>query len=403
MTDGTASYLRQLVLPAYLPAALYGIGQGAILPVIAHSAQSLGASVALAGFAMALVGVGKIVADLPVGALVTRIGERRAMLVAVGLDVAALLTCIYATELWQLCVAIGATGMSGAVWALARQAYVADAVPMRLRARAMSTLGGSQRIGMFLGPFIAAGAIGLLGTAGAYWVHLVASVVAGIALVAAPTIASDRAVKNDGTSPRPDSVWSMIRNYRTVLATLGMCTLIVAALRASRQVAIPLWSAHIGLDSQTTALIFGFSGAVDMLLFYPAGKVMDRYGRAWAAVPSVLILALCHLAMPLTTGFGSLTAVALAMGVGNGIAAGLVMTLGTDVSPSSGRASFLGAWRLLADGGNAGGPLAISGIAAGFGLGPALATLGVVGLGSAWLLGRWIPKYGAPAPESASS
>lgn len=391
MAEGAAAYLRPLILPAYLPAALYGVGQGAIIPVIAHSARSLGASVALAGFAMALVGVGKMVADLPVGALVTRIGEKRAMLLAVCLDVAALLTCIYAAELWQLCVAIGATGMSGSVWALARQAYVADAVPSALRARAMSTLGGSQRIGMFLGPFVAALAIGVLGTAGAYWVHLFASVFAGVALMAAPKLESDRG--RTGVA-KQTSVWAMIRDYRTVLRTLGFCTLLVAALRASRQVAIPLWSAHIGLDSQSTALIFGFAGAIDMVLFYPAGKVMDKYGRAAIAVPSVLMLAVAHLAMPLTHTFGTLTVVSLAMGVGNGIGSGLVMTLGTDVSPKKDRAAFLGAWRLLADSGNAGGPLLLSGLAAAAGLASGVIGLGLIGLASGWLLARWIPRYG---------
>nr|WP_244954243.1 MFS transporter [Spelaeicoccus albus] len=381
---------------------MYGIGQGAILPVIAHSAQTLGASVALAGFAMALIGVGKIVADLPVGAMVARIGERRAMLLAVALDVAALLTCIYATDLWQLCVAIGATGMSGAVWALARQSFVADAVPLWMRARAMSTLGGAQRIGMFVGPFVAAGAIGVLGTVGAYWVDLAASVIAGIALLCAPKLASDTARAEGPAGRRPTSVWTMIGNYRTVLATLGMCTLLVAAVRACRQVAIPLWSAHIGLDSQSTALIFGFSGAVDMLLFYPAGKIMDKYGRAWVAVPSVVVLAVSLVIMQWTSNFAGLTAVALAMGVGNGIAAGLVMTLGTDVSPAADRAAFLGAWRLLADGGNAGGPLALSGIAAVLGLGGALAVVGAAGIASGWLLALWIPKYGAPTGDESA-
>lgn len=399
MAESPGDFLKPLVLPAYVPAALYGIGQGAILPVIAHSAHSLGASVALAGVALALIGVGKIVADLPVGALVTRIGERRAMLLAVALDVAALLTCIYAAALWQLYAAIAATGMSGAVWALARQSFVADAVPLRMRARAMSTLGGSQRIGMFAGPFIAAGAIGLMGTNGAYWVDLAASVIAGIALMSAPKLAADGAAPGVRPGGRPTSVWTMIREYRTVLATLGLCTLLVAAVRACRQVAIPLWSAHIGFDAQTTALIFGFSGAVDMLLFYPAGKIMDRYGRVWVAVPSVLILAVSLIAMPLTSGFAGLTIVALAMGLGNGIAAGLVMTLGTDVSPSAGRAAFLGAWRLLADGGNAGGPLALSAIAAGIGLGGALAAMGAVGVASAWLLAVLIPKFGVPRDD----
>ncbi len=48
-----------------------------------------------------------------------------------------------------------------------------------------------------------------------------------------------------------------------------------------------------------TSLIFGVSGALDMLLFYPAGKVMDRFGRLWVAVPSMLTMAVGLAVLPL--------------------------------------------------------------------------------------------------------
>ncbi|WGW10879.1 MFS transporter [Saxibacter everestensis] len=399
--DGTpepnrSGSLRSLILPAYLPAVLYGVGQGAVQPIIAHSAIDLGASVAFAGFVVALVGIGQICADLPVGALVTRIGEKRSMLLAVGLDVVALLVCIYATSLWMLCLAIACTGASGAVWMLARQVYVAEVVPFGLRARALSTLGGTHRIGMFIGPFVAVVAIGLLGTVGGYWVHLGSSLLAGIALLVAPDLAADR--RRTSTTVAPVSVWTMVRRYRKVLGTLGVCVLLVAGIRASRQVALPLWSSHIGLDGQSTSLIFGIAGAVDMLLFYPAGKVMDRFGRVWIAVPSVVVLALALLMMPLTQSFGSLLVVALVLGAGNGIGSGIIMTLGADVSPRTHRASFLGSWRLLSDSGNAVGPLLLSTVAATAGLGAGILAIGGLGLAAAVLLGRWVPKYGV-GPE----
>ena len=52
------------------------------------------------------------------------------------------------------------------------------------------------------------------------------------------------------------------------------------------------------------------------------------------------------------------------MGLGNGISAGIVMTLGADASPSKARAQFLAGWRLCSDLGNAAGPLLISAISA---------------------------------------
>ena len=49
---------------------------------------------------------------------------------------------------------------------------------------------------------------------------------------------------------------------------------------------------------------------------------------------------------------------------GNGLGAGIVMTLGADAAPVDGRSQFLGAWRLCGDIGNTGGPLLVSAVAA---------------------------------------
>jgi hypothetical protein len=46
------------------------------------------------------------------------------------------------------------------------------------------------------------------------------------------------------------------------------------------------------------------AGGVEMLVFYPAGKVTDQKGRRWVAVPSMLIMGLPLLLMPLSLGAG---------------------------------------------------------------------------------------------------
>jgi len=388
--------LWKIAPSVYLPALLYGIGQGAIAPVVAVSATHLGASVAVAGLVVAAAGLGQVIGDIPAGALTTKIGERSAMLAASVLVSLALAACLVVPTVWGLAIAIGATGLAGAVWGLARQAYLSEAVPIQLRARALSTLGGVQRIGSFIGPFLGAFAMRFLGTDGAYWVHLVAAVLACGVLLSLPDIESVRRTR--GSRPvAAQSTWGVIRDHMPVLRTLGVAALLVGAVRASRQVVIPLWALHIGLDPQATSIIFGLSGAVDMLLFYPAGSVMDRLGRKWVAVPSMLVLGLAHLLLPLTHSTVALTAVALLMGVGNGLGAGVIMTLGADASPTVGRAQFLGAFRLFADTGGGSGPLLLAGATALFGLGPAIVIMAATGWAAATAMHRWIPPH--PAAE----
>jgi MFS family permease len=384
-----ARSLWKIAPAVYLPALLYGIGQGAIAPVVALSATHLGASVAVAGLVVGAAGLGQVIGDIPAGALTNRIGERSAMLSATVLVALALAACLVVPTVWGLAIAIGCTGLAGAVWGLARQAYLSEAVPIQLRARALSTLGGVQRIGSFIGPFLGAGAMKFLGTDGAYWVHLVAAVLACAVLVSLPDVANRR-----GKGPiAAQSTWGVIRDHFPVLRTLGVGALLVGAVRASRQVVIPLWALHIGLDPQTTSIIFGLSGAVDMLLFYPAGSVMDRLGRKWVAVPSMFVLGSAHLLLPLTHTTATLTAVALLMGIGNGLGAGVIMTLGADASPPVGRAQFLGAFRLFADTGNGAGPLLLAGATALLGLGPAIVIMAGTGWAAATAMHRWIPPH----------
>ena len=132
---------RRLAVPIYGPTALVAAGSGAILPLVALSARELGASVGVAALMVGLIGLGQLIGDLPAGALAARIGEKSALIGACLLDAVALLGAFLAQTVWTLAVAVFVTGLAGAVFSLARQAYLTEAVPIAVRARAMSTLG----------------------------------------------------------------------------------------------------------------------------------------------------------------------------------------------------------------------------------------------------------------------
>lgn len=382
--------LRSVAPSVYLPSLLYGIGQGAVAPVIALSALELGAGVGVASLVVGAVGLGHLLADVPAGALTMRIGERVAMLWATALVGLALVVCVYAPSVWVLGIAIGFTGAAGSVWQLARQAYLTDAVPFGMRARALSTLGGVQRIGSFLGPFLGAAAMQVGGTDGAYWLHIGAAAAGAGLLLLLPDVTGPAARQ---ASTNITTVRSVVRSHGRVLRTLGSGVMVLGAVRAARLAVIPLWGERIGLSSSTIALLFGLSSAVDMLLFYPAGKVMDRYGRVWVAVPCLLLMALGLLLVPLTTSAVGLGLAAAVMGLGNGMGSGVGMVLGSDASPREGRAAFLGVWRLCPDVGASVGPLLLGAVASLAGLASGVLVLGGLGLFGAGAMHRWVPRH----------
>jgi len=394
----------QLGPTVYLPSLLFGIGQGAVLPVLALTARDLGASIAVAGFVVALMGIGRIAGDVPAGLLAARFGERRAMLGAIAVTVAALFVCLWAPSVWVLGAGVTVLGLAESVWGLARHAYLTDVMPYHLRARALSTLGGMQRAGLFVGPFLAALAMTFWSTPGAYAVHIAVAVLAGavILVLREPDLgpATPRAGAADAA---PVGIATIVRRHLPVLRTLAMGSLLLNAVRAGRPVAIPLWAEHLHLDATATSIIFGISGGLEMLVFYPAGLAMDRWGRQPTVVLSTVGLAVSYVWLPFTGGVTGLLLASALMGLANGMGSGINMTIGADVSPADNRSEFLGTWRLLGDIGAGLGPLLVGAVAA-VALAPAVASLGVVAALSAAAMARWLPRYGGPpAPAPAET
>ncbi|HVT70024.1 MAG TPA: MFS transporter [Trebonia sp.] len=398
--------LRSVAVAAYAPATLFGLAEGSMLPVITLSALDRGASTSIAALIGALIGIGSIVTNIPSGILATRIGERKSMLVAAVTTAAGLVCCVVydGRGLWPLLVyglGILLIGSASSVYNLARQSYLTEMVPPQMRARALSALGGTMRIGLFVGPFLGAGAMRLCGLAGAYYVALGAIVVAGVIVYRVPDLETSDQHKAAAAQVTSRGV---LRKYWRVFVTLGTGILLLSAIRQTRQVVIPLWATHIGLSPTANSVIYGIAGAIDALTFYPAGKVMDLYGRRWVAVPSAIFLGISFVLMPLTRGAVTLALTAMLMGFGNGIGSGIVMTYAADVSPAVGRPTFLGLWRELADAGSGIGPVILSAVTAVAGLRPGIVVSGGVGFAAAVALWVWSPKRsGKVSGESAAA
>ncbi|BCW20127.1 Predicted arabinose efflux permease, MFS family [Pseudarthrobacter enclensis] len=393
--DSQPFSLRGIAVAAFGPTLLFGLGQGAILPVVALTARDLGASVPVAALIVTLMGLGSWFFNLPASLVTLRFGERWSIVgaaVAAGLALAAAgLSSLAPNGLWLLAVAMAVVGMSGSVFGLARQKYLTEAVPVEFRARALSTLGGVNRIGVFIGPFLGAAVMQFGGTNGAYWVGVVAMAAAALLSLTIPDLAAPDASDGGAAGPQP-TLRSVAASHAGVFLSVGIGILLLSALRSSRQVVIPLWADHLGMDATSASLIYGLSGAIDMLVFYPAGKLMDRKGRQFVAVPSTLLMGAALVLIPLTGSFTGLLLAALLIGFGNGISSGLVMTLGADFSPDRGRGQFLGLWRFMADAGSTGGPVLLSAVTAAASLGAGISATGVLGFAAAAVFAVVIPR-----------
>ena len=220
--------------------------------VVILTARPLGAEVSVAAFLLSLIWVAQLAADLPAGTVASGIGERRALVLACGIEAFGMVGCATAPNLVVLGVSLGLLGVASSVFGLARQAYLTKAVPIHLRARALSTFGGVNRIGIFVGPFVGALVVAHWRLTAAYAVGFLSSTAAllCVLLVRDVTFGSERR-----RSMPHRSVAGVLAEHRRTLLTLGVGVLFIASARARRIALIPLFAEAIGLSAAQTSLV----------------------------------------------------------------------------------------------------------------------------------------------------
>ncbi|MEV8266209.1 MFS transporter [Microbacterium sp. NPDC076911] len=409
----------------YGPTLLFALGEGAIIPLIPVIAAELGADVATAALVASALVIGQLAGNLPAGWAVARLGERITMAIAGTIAIVGAVTMALAPSLGAFALSVLLIGFCAAAFGLARHSFMTTRVPLAYRARALSLLGGTFRLGMFVGPFVAATLLAIFGDERAAIWFFAACLVATILLVLlGPDPEAEFAVRQRFTIPVSDvedtgevvtgsipitervGVFRTMWRYRQLLSRLGLAAASLSAVRSARQVVLPLWGVSIGLDAQTIALVVGISGAIDFALFYASGQVMDRFGRLWAALPAMLLMSGGFIALAFTHDLDQsamwFSMFAAVLGVGNGLSSGILLTLGADVAPRANPAPFLGSWRTLTDAGGAFAPLLVSAIAAVSTLAVATGAMGAIGVLGAIAFARWVPRF-VPRAQSGGA
>lgn len=381
--------LRLLFWPVYAPSLLFASGIGAMGAVQVLAALQLGASEALSSALVSFSALATLVSTVPVGVAIDRLGDRRAMTAAtlgasvfIGVAVVALAV----PGPWSLPAFVASLVLRAptlAAWNLARQAVVAEAVPAAQRGRAMTALGGTLRVGNLLGPLAGAVLLLVLPLWSVYCFGLACAVAAtGMLYLGRVNRPLDRvlACARDEAAPGPAPVrWRAVR-------LAGVAITALALARFAQPILVTLWGTRLGWGAAEISAAIAAGAAVELAVMAPGGYLKDALGRA-------LVLGTClasygvgyALAPAWPTSAGLVAAIAI-ISLGNGLGSGINMTIGADLSPSTGRARFLSVWALFTEGGAVCGPLVISGLLLGASLPWAMLAMGALsGAGAVWI------------------
>lgn len=359
----------ELALAVYLPTALLAMGQGLLLATLPVHATDLGLELTMVSVIVSAAAIGTLVTDVPAGALLYRIGLRRAMQIGSALVVCGTLSLALPLNAEAIVGVRLLAGVGTAMWGLSRHAFITQNANLASRGRSIAVFGGINRIGMFAGPAVG----GILATAASMETSFVVAGGMGLlafiaAVVFIPREANAGQPAISGGGSRWDLVRTTMRANSGDLTAAAVAQLFAQMIRQGRQLLIPLVGATvIGLNPAQVGLVMTSSAVLDMSMFIPAGVLMDRFGRKFASVPSFAVMAIGIGMVSFADSFEGLLIAALVIGLGNGLGSGAMMTLGADLAPPGATGEFLGIWRLIGDVGMVAGPLAVGLIASSLG------------------------------------
>ena len=348
--------LRKIIIAVYIPAFLTSFCMGMLAPTIPAKVGLIGGTAFIIGLAVGAQGLGEAFFSIPTGLLINKFGNKKIMLIGMaGLSISRSRSGLFQNNL-ALYFALFSLGVFYGFFSLSRHSFMTQIVPSEYRGKAFSRFGGINRIGWFFGPVIGGFTAGSIGIDIPFYIISVVALFTTILIFFSTEPTNEKLIQSNETKP-PTFKETILDNKKSFTIG-GSGHFIMQFLRQCRHVLIPIWAFSIGLGVEELGLIQSISAAIDMTLFYPVGLIMDKYGRKWTSVPSIILLSLGFIFMTYVDSFNGLMLVGLLLGFANGLGSGAMLTLGSDLSPKNQPGSFLGIWRLFGWSGNsAGGPI----------------------------------------------
>jgi MFS family permease len=298
--NGNRARLRRLAVLIFV-CFVDAIGFMIILPLLPFYATRLDASPETVGRLIAAFSIAQLVSAPLWGRVSDRYGRRPALLCGLGASAVAFAVFGFADSVWLLFASRLVQGAGGGTTGVA-QAYVADTVEPKDRARALGWLSSATAAGIILGPAIGSFAFNL-GRAGP---GLVASALCLVNVAFAwRWLAESRAgERREGSAARKPiwhPAWLVIRHPTELVPRLiWIYGVGMIAFSAMTSVLSLYLQAQFSLTEKTIGPIFAYVGVLSLVMrSVLLGPIVDRLGEVWTMRAGTLLLAAGLLLYPI--------------------------------------------------------------------------------------------------------
>jgi MFS transporter, DHA1 family, multidrug resistance protein len=374
--------------------AVNQLGFGGIVPALALYARSFDVTQSAIGLAIAVYGLARFLVAVPAGRLADRLGRRSALAWGGLLSALGNLLCALAPTFATFVAARFVAGAGAALVLTTGLIVIADISVPANRGRMMSVYQGVFIFAVGIGPLPGGLLADRWGLAAPFLAYAVTSVLAtAVAWLAIPETRAGRQADAASTeAPFADQLRAVVAHRGFLLVSLIAFVNAVARTGALFNIVPILARDRLALGPDRIGFGLALASVVGLALAYPAGVLVDRYGRKIIIAPATILSGLSLTMYLLAPSYGWFLAACAVWSIAMGISGAAPAAYAADAAPAGMNAAALGSYRMLADLGYVIGPIAL-GLAADLaGVDATLAATAALLVAVALLFARFAPE-----------
>lgn len=352
--------------------AVNQLGFGGIIPVLPLYAKSFGVSASAIGLTIAVYGLARFFVALPAGQLSDALGRRPTLAMGGLISTLGNFWCAEATSFPELAIARFVAGAGAGLVLTTGQVVLADITTPEKRGRTMAIYQGVFLFAVGIGPLPGGFLAEQFGLAAPFQAYAVASVVATVVawFAVGETRGLAQAIGSHGRAVRA----SFITQMRLLADQIGFVLVsIIALMNAVVRTGglfnvIPvLGSVRLALSVTEIGFALALGTVVGLLATYPAGMLVDHFGRKTVIVPATLISGASMLLFCVAPSYLWFTIACVVWGLASSIGGAAPAAYAADSAPPGMNAAAMSTYRMVGDLGYVIGPIALGLIVDGYG------------------------------------
>jgi MFS family permease len=392
---------RRVLIAMCVLIAVNQLGFGSIIPVLPLYAQSFGVAASAIGMAVAIYGLARFLVALPAGQLADRIGRRPTLAAGGIISAVGSFWCAAATAYPEFMIARFVSGAGAGIILTTGQVVLADITTPERRGRVIAIYQGCFLFAVGIGPFPGGLLASHFGLAAPFWAYGMASLTA--MLVAWFAVKETRALGQRDASGSEHLEFSFVRQLALLSRQVGFVLVsFVAFTNAVTRTGglftvIPVFvTLQLALSVAEIGFGMAMGSVVGVLAAYPAGVLVDRFGRKAVIVPATVISGAAFFLFMLAPNYAWFIASCIVWGVAATVGGSAPAAYAADSAPRGMNAAAMSAFRMVGDFGYVIGPIALGFIVDKGGANMALIIAGAISIAAGLLFLRFAPESFRP-------